>query len=76
MIHTKSTRMLPPREYDAPLGSLWVCMMCGKISDNKYWIREAGSHGWDGSCMMNSRLFEVGRLKMEGDRVTHILKDA
>ena len=45
----------------APLGFKWVCMACGKTSEN----REGGdtaSPGWDESCMLNSRLYPLARL--------------
>lgn len=42
------------RKYDAPIGKVWECQACGKISLNQ--VR--GPRGWDESCFLNAILKE------------------
>lgn len=42
-------------------GKIWVCLACGKTSQDDYGTMER-SPGWDESCMMNSQEIEIERL--------------
>ena len=58
----------------APKGKVWVCLACGKRSQDKYG-EHAVNRGWDVSCMLNSSLFEEKRLVLDPKtkRVTEVL---
>lgn len=45
----------------ADTGKIWVCLACGKTSQDHYGTM-GRSHGWDESCMMNSIEIEIDRL--------------
>ena len=52
--------------------NLFVCLACGKTSEDKYGIEGKHSYGWDVSCMMNSQEIEKDRLVFEAGRVIKI----
>lgn len=47
-------------EAEAPPDKIWVCMHCGKTSDNRL-------SGWDASCVLNARLYFRNLLKLRED---------
>ena len=53
---------------DAPEGHVYVCMACGKQSNDKYGFK-AISYGWDESCMMNAVLHPRSKCIIENGRV-------
>lgn len=46
----------------APLGQIWKCLACGKVSRSQYGFdserRNVASPGWGASCVLNSVLIE------------------
>lgn len=64
-----------PVKKNAAPGNLWVCMMCGKTSPNRYWSRSA-MRGWDESCMMNAEQYPIEKLERnDSGRVTRIKEE-
>jgi hypothetical protein len=55
----------------APEGKVWVCLACGKMSQDKYGNQKI-SWGWDESCMLNSALYDKSDLVIENNRVVRI----
>jgi|SaaInlV_100m_DNA_2_1039680.scaffolds.fasta_scaffold74673_2 hypothetical protein len=55
----------------APEGKVFVCVMCGKMSRDKYG-NEKISHGWDESCMLNCGLYNEEDLEIKDGRVIKI----
>lgn len=45
----------------APDGSVWVCLACGKRSNDQYGTL-ALTPGWDESCALNCELYREDRL--------------
>jgi hypothetical protein len=59
----------------APEGKIWVCCACGKTSKDQYGI-EPRSSGWDESCMLNSQLFDEGKIVYyEDSNIVKEIKD-
>jgi len=60
----------------APEGKMWVCLACGKISKDCYGTKfpESNSRGWDASCVLNCKLFDIDKLTIDTKamRVTRI----
>lgn len=54
-------------------GKVFVCMMCGKLSRDRYG-EKAINRGWDESCMLNAQLFDLDQLVLKGGRVVRIKK--
>lgn len=59
----------------APDGKIWVCLACGKMSQDKYGFQKI-SRGWDESCMLNSAMFDKSELVIENNRVVKILRES
>lgn len=60
------------RNLEAPEGQVFVCLACGKQSQDKYGIRKI-SPGWDESCMLNSSLCHKDKLTYDKDgKVTKV----
>ena len=59
----------------APKGCLWVCMACGKTSEDKKVGVGEGSRGWDVSCFLHAHLVEKEHITSgEDGRVVEVLK--
>lgn len=56
---------------EAPAGSVFVCLACGKMSHDRYGYKKI-SQGWDESCMLNSDVFAENRLVIVGGRVKEV----
>jgi hypothetical protein len=60
------------KESDNENKEVWVCLACGKRSNDRYGY-DPISRGWDESCMLNSSRFKVDRLVLNSNgRVTEI----
>ncbi len=58
----------------APYDCLFVCLACGKTSEDKYGMEGRHDSGWDESCMLNCELFGKEELVYgPGTRVAKIL---
>ncbi|MDB4330411.1 hypothetical protein N9948_01675 [bacterium] len=55
----------------AKKGNVFVCMACGKRSEDEYGDN-ALDRGWDVSCMMNCQEFPISKLEMKDGRVVKI----
>jgi hypothetical protein len=58
----------------APKGELYVCLMCGKISKDKYG-NEAINRGWDVSCMLNCALVKETHIHLDPDGYVYAIED-
>ena len=54
------------RNVTAPEGQVFVCLACGKLSQDKYGFEKI-TQGWDESCMLNSRLCYRDKLSYGDD---------
>jgi len=52
-------------KYQAPKDYIWVCLACGKYSDNRMGV--PGS-GWDESCFLNSKLVREDCVKFNDNK--------
>lgn len=48
----------------APIGKIWMCMACGKVSKDLYGDT---TPWWDASCVLNSVLVDEYKLVFDGD---------
>lgn len=55
-------------------GQVFVCMMCGKRSRDRYGNRRI-DRGWDESCMLNAVLCYENKLVIENSRVVRVEKE-
>jgi hypothetical protein len=53
---------------------VWVCMACGKLSNDKYGD-DPISVGWDVSCSMNAAEFRKDQLIVHENRAVEIIHD-
>ena len=58
----------------APLGKIWVCTACGKTSRDEYGFSPEHSYGWDESCTLHAKLFDVAKLVRVNGLVTEVLE--
>ena len=59
----------------APKDCLWVCLACGKTSEDQIDGVGEGSRGWDESCFLNSRLVKKCNItRKENGRVAQVTK--
>ncbi len=55
----------------APTRQVWVCLACGKMSEDKFGNKKI-SYGWDVSCVIHSRLCYKDKLVIDKDIVTMV----
>jgi len=51
----------------APLGKIWVCTACGKVSPSDRYGNSGSTPGWDESCVLNSVLVSKDDVVDIGD---------
>ena len=60
----------------APEGFIWVCVVCGKRSRDRYGNQPVGEtridRSWDESCMLNAELCEEKFLVIRSGRVVNL----
>ena len=67
--------MADPDDRKAPPDKIWVCMRCGRTSEDRFGMEGKVAPEWDSSCTLNAKLYFRSMLRFTKDgRVEEIVE--